>query len=1010
MFGPLDPLDNPNMIPSDNPSLANINWAEHQRRQRTLRMLMMFLMILLLMDGDEQAMERQRRNRQSLLRKSDRERIRYGYFRRFVDEHGDLLNPISWDVWKSRREEDGLIAKAVREGGARYGALVRKNGDRDLELFLRDRAEKKVVMETKVILGLDDEQEEDPDAGVLTGKASSKKDEESVSDSKWLFAESTEYADDAILYHYPRNATGYYRGIWARVPTNSSREDPKGQEKNTLITPKPHEQPSSAQEIMPWVQQQLQQKEEQVGLFILPLNSILLDSDLMSGNATNSTESTTKHPQANAALHDAALSSRPPALSLTNEAGRAAFQLYSRPIPAMTELSIVDGLIKLYDGTTTSFVSRRTDVLLRVRGILFHSSGKLNLISSEGNKRSLLGIRRETPVNTDQESLNVGERKQIVVQDNGIEKQQIAEEKRKQSVDQNDSVGEIERQKHRRLQDLLSAFISQSVQSHPKAYDKTNKIFRQIRDGVLDLYESHFANEIVSMGAMQNHGWSVLQSVGDAYNDQFDNYQESEEEGTYRTFFQSNLLDDSNDSLDNLSDESYMTLREKVTRLNENKRALDEIEHVSKSIALQNHQTFDDPNELHTDEGDSTYYNGPETSFDQEQPTSDDSTMPLKDPQYVHPFPYVCDDANDSIKKSSSAASRRLPARELALEANAANCDFEINIDVQEQSWTYSEWQNAVLQRFRTVQAFNPYLKKFDLETERLKRSQILNVKSQIGISEESVNEALVMTMSGTIESINCNFTSFVNVTAIRTNWEHTTAKAINYSFYMMLTCLLQIVVLLRQLLHTQAQSAASNVSLFCVGWQTVLDAILCIAHIFLCLVMQPLFTAFASVAFFKLLIFCVIEMKYMALIIQARNNADNPNHTQDDLRRQITLLHLRFYMALMVSIVCFWYAQQHRTLFILLLYSFWVPQIIMNAIREARKPMHQYYIYGMSVTRMIAPLYVFAAKNNFLKEVNPDFPSDPVMCQWLILWMMVQTAVLVGQGKYGTRFMIPQR
>lgn len=1009
MFGPLDPLDNPTMIPPNNPSLANINWAEHQRRQRTLRMLMMFLMILLLMDGDEQAMERQRRNRQSLLRKSDRERIRYGYFRRFVDEHGDLLNPISWDVWKSRREEDGLIVSTVRESGVRYGALVRKNSDRDLELLLRERAERKVVMETKVILGIDDEQE-DPDTGVLAGRASSKKDTESLSDSKWLFAESTEYADDAILYHYPRNATGYYRGIWLRVPTNSS--DPKGQEKKNLITPKDHEKPNSAQEIMPWVQQQLQQREEQVGLFILPLNSLLLNSDIMSGNATNGTELTTKHPQVNAALQDAALSSQPPALSLTNNAGRAAFQLYSRPIPAMTELSIVDGLIKLYDGTTTSFVSRRTDVLLRVRGIIIHSSGKLNLISSEGNKRSLLGIQRGTTVITDQESHDIGEKRPTVLQHNDIEKQQVAEETTKQSVNKNDSVQEeMERQKHRRLQDLLSAFISQSVKSHPKANDKTNRILRQIRDDVLDLYESHFVNEIVSMGAMEEDGWSVLQSVGDAYNEKIDNSQESEDERSYRALFQSNLPNDSNDSLDNLSDESDITLGKKVIRLDENDRALDENKLVSQLIPSQDHKSFADLSELRTDEEDNTYHNGPETSFDQEQPMRDDGITPLKEPQYVYPFPYVCDDANDSIKKSSSAASRRLPARELALEANAANCDFEINLDVQEQSWTFTEWQNAVLQRLRTVQAFNPYLKKFDLETERLKRSQILNVKSQIGISEDSsVKEALVMTMSGTIESTNCNFTSFVNVTAIRTNWEHTTAKAINYSFYMMLTCLLQIVVLLRQLLHTQAQSAASNVSLFCVGWQTVLDAILCIAHIFLCLVMQPLFTAFASVAFFKLLIFCVIEMKYMALIIQARSNANNPNHTQDDLRRQITLLHLRFYMALMVSIICFWYGQQHRTLFILLLYSFWVPQIIMNAIRESRKPMHPYYIYGMSVTRMIAPLYVFAAKNNFLKEVNPDFPSDPVMCRWLILWMMVQTAVLVGQGKYGTRFMIPQR
>ena len=162
---------------------------------------------------------------------------------------------------------------------------------------------------------------------------------------------------------------------------------------------------------------------------------------------------------------------------------------------------------------------------------------------------------------------------------------------------------------------------------------------------------------------------------------------------------------------------------------------------------------------------------------------------------------------------------------------------------------------------------------------------------------------------------------------------------------------------------------------------------------------MQPLFSAFASVAFFKLLIFCVIEMKYMAIIIQARNSATNANLTQEDLRRQITLLHLKFYGALVMAIVTFWYAgQSNRSLFILLLYSFWVPQIILNIITESRKPLHPYFMYGMSLTRSVAPIYVFAVRNNFLREVNPDFPLEPRLCQMLILWI----------GEYGDVFFLP--
>lgn len=74
------------------------------------------------------------------------------------------------------------------------------------------------------------------------------------------------------------------------------------------------------------------------------------------------------------------------------------------------------------------------------------------------------------------------------------------------------------------------------------------------------------------------------------------------------------------------------------------------------------------------------------------------------------------------------------------------------------------------------------------------------------------------------------------------------------------------------------------------------------------------------------------------------------------------------------------------------------------------RQPMHKYYIVGMSLTRLVAPCYIFCVKNNFLKEVYPDSPTDPSMMLKVMLWVLIQAAVLLAQGKYGARFMIPAR
>ena len=39
--------------PEEDDTVTRETWAEHQRRQRSIRVLMMFLMMLILMDGEE---------------------------------------------------------------------------------------------------------------------------------------------------------------------------------------------------------------------------------------------------------------------------------------------------------------------------------------------------------------------------------------------------------------------------------------------------------------------------------------------------------------------------------------------------------------------------------------------------------------------------------------------------------------------------------------------------------------------------------------------------------------------------------------------------------------------------------------------------------------------------------------------------------------------------------------------------------------------------------------------
>jgi hypothetical protein len=155
----------------------------------------------------------------------------------------------------------------------------------------------------------------------------------------------------------------------------------------------------------------------------------------------------------------------------------------------------------------------------------------------------------------------------------------------------------------------------------------------------------------------------------------------------------------------------------------------------------------------------------------------------------------------------------------------------------------------------------------------------------------------------------------------------------------------------------------------------------------------------------------CFISLQYMAMIMQARNNSNGGGQSADDLRRQVAVLHARFYALLFAAfLLAFYVGEKYRIPYALVLYSFWVPQIILNVITETKKPLHNQYIYGMSLSRLVAPLHIFCLPRNFLKEVYPDSPTDPLMCQLLIVWVGIQVAILLAQGKYGARFMIPAR
>uniref|UniRef100_A0A7N0UKT9 RING-type E3 ubiquitin transferase n=1 Tax=Kalanchoe fedtschenkoi TaxID=63787 RepID=A0A7N0UKT9_KALFE len=228
--------------------------------------------------------------------------------------------------------------------------------------------------------------------------------------------------------------------------------------------------------------------------------------------------------------------------------------------------------------------------------------------------------------------------------------------------------------------------------------------------------------------------------------------------------------------------------------------------------------------------------------------------------------------------------------------------------------------------------------------------------------------------------------------------------KAVNYTLMVTFVSFLQVLLLIRQMEHSNTQSGAAKVSIVLIGQQAIMDAYLCLLHLTAGILVESLFNAFATAAFFKFVVFSIFEMRYLLAIWKARRPMNN-GEGWETMRRELSVLYSRFYGILLGGIVFMYEFHNYLRPILLLMYSFWIPQIVTNVIRDSRKSLHPHYILGMTFTRLAIPLYIFCCPNNFMR-VEPD--KDWCLC--LIIFMGLQASILLLQHYLGSRWFIPRQ
>ncbi|KAG7673189.1 hypothetical protein KSW81_006403 [Nannochloris sp. 'desiccata'] len=260
------------------------------------------------------------------------------------------------------------------------------------------------------------------------------------------------------------------------------------------------------------------------------------------------------------------------------------------------------------------------------------------------------------------------------------------------------------------------------------------------------------------------------------------------------------------------------------------------------------------------------------------------------------------------------------------------------------------------------------------------------------------------ISVSGQLRTLRCGFS--IAITAAPVDTAAYTAKATRYSTMIIIVGLLQIALTLRQLEASSSNTAASRMSLLSLGQQAVQDAFLCLLHLTLAIMVDPLFNSFATAACVQFCLFGIFELRMLLLTWRARRRGLVDPWT---MQRELSSLYARFYGTVLGSLVLCYNFRRYMHVMTLILHGFWIPQIIKSAKTDTRPPLLPIYVIGMSLTRLVLPLYLFACPTNLLK-VAPSL----AMCVALILLIGAQACVVLLQSlsgpKFGPRWFIPRK
>lgn len=262
----------------------------------------------------------------------------------------------------------------------------------------------------------------------------------------------------------------------------------------------------------------------------------------------------------------------------------------------------------------------------------------------------------------------------------------------------------------------------------------------------------------------------------------------------------------------------------------------------------------------------------------------------------------------------------------------------------------------------------------------------------------------------GVLKSSKCKFS--VEFDLVQINLNRLKRKIVNYSIFNNALTLALIKLYIDQIRIVDSNSTYARISMASIIMQSITDSLDSMINFFTGLSIQFLFNIFIIISLFKFILFSFFEMRLIILTWRTVNHQLIATmDPYDSARIERNWIQSRLYLPLIGALVLLLvYPQLSIVPLVIVSQLYWIPQIVLDAVKGHKSSLSIKFILGVSICRLMLPLYTWGCPDSiFNGEVIPAVPGPSGFVVTILIFVqLVQVGLMLSQKRFGPRWFVP--